>query len=148
LGGVLKNIMAIAAGAVDGFELGDNFKSALMARGLQEMKRFGEAFGAKSETFFGLSGLGDLITTCSSSSSRNWKVGYAISQKKDLAQALQDLKSSVAEGVKTTRIVHDIAQSKGIDMPITREIYAVLYGHKSPREAIESLMMRDLKAEF
>lgn len=146
LGGILKNVIAIAAGALDGLALGDNAKSALMARGLQEMIRFGKAFGAKPETFFGLSGLGDLITTCSSPKSRNWQAGYQIAKTRTVPDFSQTT-VQIAEGVKSARIVYQIAQERHIDMPITQEIYRVIYTGKPILEAVQNLMTRDLKAE-
>jgi glycerol-3-phosphate dehydrogenase (NAD(P)+) len=146
LGGILKNIMAIAAGIADGLELGDNTKSALMTRGLQEMIRLGAIFEAKPETFFGLSGLGDLITTCSSKESRNWNVGFRISQNNNLDTILNNM-TAVAEGVKTTKIIYKLALEKNIDMPITKQVYKVLFEKKDPFEAIDALMTRELKSE-
>ena len=146
LGGVLKNVIAIAAGIVDGLGLGANTKSSLMTRGLREIIRFGKAYGANIETFYGLSGIGDLITTCSSSKSRNWNVGNMIAKGKTLADILEEL-SAVAEGVRVSRIVNELALKEGIDMPITAEVYKVLYEQKDPKKAIKDLMTRELKPE-
>ncbi|MFA5879562.1 MAG: NAD(P)H-dependent glycerol-3-phosphate dehydrogenase [Candidatus Margulisiibacteriota bacterium] len=145
LGGILKNIMAIAAGCIDALNLGTNAKSALMTRALREMIRFGLCYNAQSETFFGLSGVGDLITTCSSPNSRNWQAGYKIA-KQDF-EFLKHDKTQIAEGIKACKIVHYIAIEKNIDMPITKEIYQVIYEQKNPVKAISDLMMRDLKIE-
>ena len=146
LGGILKNIMAIAAGAVDGLKLGQNAKSTLMTRSIQEIIRFGIANGADRETFFGLSGFGDLITTCSSSKSRNWQVGFGLSQNKNLEDILIQL-GQVAEGVKTTKIIYPLSQEQGIEMPITTEVYRVIFEGKDPKEALKHLMSRKVKSE-
>ncbi|NQY73879.1 MAG: NAD(P)-dependent glycerol-3-phosphate dehydrogenase [Candidatus Margulisbacteria bacterium] len=146
LGGVLKNIMAIAAGIVDGLQLGHNAKAALMARGLQEMIRFGTAFGAESHTFSGLSGLGDLIATCESPLSRNRTVGEALSKTQDIPAYLSSL-TVTAEGINTAKNVWKIAQDQQIDMPITEALFGVLVHGHSPRKSIESLMNRTLKSE-
>ena len=146
LGGTLKNIIAIAAGSVDGLELGDNAKSALMVRGMVEIVRFGVHHGAKPETFYGLAGMGDLITTCSSVMSRNHFVGESLAKGKTLKEILDSM-TAVAEGVETTRLVHDIAQKEGLYMPMTEQIHAVLFEGKPVTDAIENLMSRELKAE-
>lgn len=146
LAGALKNVIAIAAGICDGLGYGDNAKSALMTRGLAEMTRFGVALGADKQTFFGLAGLGDLITTCVSRHGRNRGVG----ERLGLGQTLPDILASmtaVAEGVTTARSIHDLARQKGIDMPITREVFAVLFDSKSPAAATESLMQRPPRGE-
>lgn len=148
MGGLLKNIMAIAAGLIDGLALGTNARASLITRGLREMVRFAVHFGADDMTLYGLSGMGDLVATCSSDKSRNWQVGYHIARGKTLDQALAEIKSSVAEGVKTTRIISRIATEHGIDMPITQQIYDILYQNKSPGSAIRDLMNRELKAEL
>jgi len=146
LGGILKNVIAIAAGAIDGLGLGTNAKSALMARGLQEMIRLGIYFQAKSETFFGLSGLGDLITTCSSTNSRNWQAGFQIAKHQTIPD-FSKVTTQIAEGVKSARIIHKLAQEVQIEMPITSAIYKVLYETKPIYTAIHELMQRTLKAE-
>ncbi|MFC1770837.1 NAD(P)H-dependent glycerol-3-phosphate dehydrogenase [Candidatus Margulisiibacteriota bacterium] len=147
LGGILKNIMAIAAGVVDGLNLGNNAKSALMTRGLQEMIRFGvNCYNARKETFVGLSGLGDLITTCSSDKSRNWQVGNQLAKGKKLSE-IQENMQAVAEGIKTTKIIYQLARENQVEMPITSQVYQVLYEHLSPPQAIANLMNRDLKSE-
>jgi glycerol-3-phosphate dehydrogenase (NAD(P)+) len=142
LGGILKNGIAIAAGALEALELGINSRSALITRGLQEMIRFGKYFGAKEHTFYGLSGLGDLIATCSSPKSRNFSAGYALAKGQN-----STLGSSVAEGIHTINIVYKIAQSEGIDMPIFSTLYQVINKQCSASEAITKLMTRSLKAE-
>ncbi len=146
LGGTLKNIIAIAAGIVDGLALGDNARSALMVRGMAEMIRFGGHFGAKPETFFGLAGMGDLITTCSSVMSRNHSVGENLAKGKKLSEILAGM-SAVAEGVETAKLVHGIAQTEGLVMPVTEQVYRILFEDKPVQEAIRDLMTRDLKAE-
>lgn len=143
LGGILKNIIAIASGILDGLELGDNAKAAMLARALHEMQLLGVALGGDTATFYGLSGLGDLIATCNSTQSRNWQVGY-----KTIHPDTNNSSRSVPEGVRTTQVIYQIAKKKGVPMPITDEVYAVLYENKSPKLAIESLMRRDLKSEL
>jgi glycerol-3-phosphate dehydrogenase (NAD(P)+) len=142
LGGALKNVMGIAAGIGDGLSFGDNTKAALLTRGLAEMARFGVALGAEHETFFGLAGIGDLITTSFSRHGRNRAVGERLGRGEKLAGILATMKM-VAEGVYTTRSVHERAQKMGIDMPITREVYRVLYEDKDPRAAVTDLMLRE-----
>lgn len=141
-----KNIMAIASGVLEGIGQGDNARAALMTRGLAEMTRFGMAFGSKKETFLGLNGVGDLIVTCSSYHSRNFTAGLAIGKANDASEFLRTNKRTT-EGINTCKTVHEIAMEKGIDMPITAEVYAVLFEGKRPDEAIRDLMARPLKAE-
>ncbi len=146
IGGVLKNMYAIAAGICDGLELGMNAKAALISRSLIEMMRFAQAGQAKSETLMGLSGLGDLILTCSAMSSRNWKVGYQLGRGYSVADSIASV-SSVAEGVKTTRLVTDYVLKHGISMPIAGALFSVLVDHAPPEQVIRNLMGRDLKPE-
>jgi len=146
LGGVLKNIIAIAAGINRGLGLGVNSQSALITRGLVEIVRFGTAMKAKKETFLGLSGIGDLIVTATSDLSRNWRLGYKIGKGKSLEEALSEMKM-VCEGVKTTQVVYPIALKKRIEMPITEQIYKVLFERKDPKQAVKDLMTRSLKEE-
>ena len=146
LGGTLKNIMAIAVGLCDGLDLGTNAKSALMTRALPEMMRVGTHFGAKPETFLGLAGLGDMLATCSSSLSRNYRVGYGLAQGKNLEQILEEL-GSTAEGVNTVNVLLDLANREGISVTIARHVYRVLNGTMSASEVVSSLMERDLKPE-
>ncbi|MFA5840322.1 MAG: NAD(P)H-dependent glycerol-3-phosphate dehydrogenase [Candidatus Margulisiibacteriota bacterium] len=146
LGGALKNVVAIAAGVADGLALGNNTKSGLMIRGIAEITRLGVAMGAKAETFAGLSGMGDLITTCSSSLSRNHCVGEQIAKGNKLADILTATKE-VAEGVPTCRAAINLSQKYHIEMPITREVYRVLYEGKKPFQAINDLMTRESKSE-
>jgi len=146
LAGALKNVIAIAAGISDGLGYGDNAKSALMTRGLVEMTRFGQRFGAEASTFVGLAGMGDLITTCASRYGRNRHVGERLGKGESIAQILASMES-VAEGVATAKSVFDIAEQEGIEMPITGEVYRVLHESKSPVDATHSLMLRPLRAE-
>jgi glycerol-3-phosphate dehydrogenase (NAD(P)+) len=146
LGGALKNVIGIAAGIADGLGLGDNAKAALMTRGLVEMTRFGVALGAEPATFTGLAGLGDLITTCVSPHGRNHCVGQMLARGQRWAD-IQAGMSMVAEGAYTARSVHERALRMGIDMPITAEVYRVLYESKDPRAAVNDLMMRAPRGE-
>ncbi|WP_461209704.1 NAD(P)H-dependent glycerol-3-phosphate dehydrogenase [Desulfocurvus sp. DL9XJH121] len=146
LGGALKNIIALAAGCADGLEFGHNARAALITRGLAEMARLGVALGADAATFQGLAGLGDLVLTCTGDLSRNRQVGLALGRGKKLPEILAGMKS-VAEGVKTTQSVHLLAKKLGVSMPITEQLYAVLYEDKDPREAVRELMTRELKDE-
>ena len=146
LAAALKNVIAIAAGICDGLGYGDNAKSALMTRGLVEMTRFGTSLGALPETFAGLAGMGDLITTCASPYSRNRKVGERLGAGETLDQILQSM-DAVAEGVWTTRSVHELAEQQGLDMPITAEVFRVLFEGKPALEATDSLMMRPPRNE-
>jgi glycerol-3-phosphate dehydrogenase (NAD(P)+) len=147
LGGALKNITAIAAGICDGLELGSNAKAALVTRGLVEMTRLGVALGARAETFAGLAGLGDLVTTCISDLSRNHRVGLEIGRGRRLADVLADMGRVEAEGVETTRSVVALAAKYGVEMPITCEVYAVLFDGKPAPDALADLMSRRPKAE-
>ncbi len=147
LGGTLKNVMAIASGVCDGMKLGTNAKAALLTRALPEMIRVGTHLGASAETFFGLSGLGDLIATCDSPLSRNYQVGYGLAQGKTLERILAELKGT-AEGINTTEVLIKIANKEGIAVPISRQVFQLLKGKITPAEAIQALMERDLKAEF
>lgn len=146
LGGTLKNIIAVAAGILDGIGLGDNSKAALMTRGLAEISRLGTALGAKSETFSGLSGIGDLIVTCASRHSRNRAVGERLGKGESLAGIMDGMKQ-VAEGIWNAKAARDLAEEHGIDMPITKEVCAIIEGGKDPRQALKDLMNRDPKAE-
>lgn len=145
-GGALKNIIAIAAGICDGLGLGDNAKSALIVRGITEIKRLGVALGAKTETFSGLSGIGDLIATCASPLSRNHYVGVELAKGGKIDNIL-DKMNGIAEGVKTAVCAKQLAAKYGVEMPITKEVHCILFEGKSPKEAIISLMTRKLKDE-
>ncbi len=147
LGGALKNIIAIAAGACDGFGLGDNAKAALITRGLAEMIRLGAACGASPETFAGLSGMGDLIVTCSSRHSRNHHVGYRIAQGRTLLEIARET-PKVAEGVRTTKSAAALAARHGVDMPIAMAVHEVLFEDRDARACITALMSRLMKAEW
>ena len=147
IGGSVKNIMAIAAGIIDSAELGDNAKAALITRGLHEMKRMGVMMGAYSETFSGLTGMGDLIVTCTSKHSRNRYVGSQIGLGKNLDEIIKSM-NMVAEGIKTTKSVYDWANRNNVDMPITAAIYRVLFEGENPKDALHTLMTRDPKDEI
>ena len=146
LAGASKNVIAIAAGILDGLGAGNNAKSALVTRGLVEITRLGVAMGARSETFFGLAGLGDLITTCVSPEGRNRSVGERIGKGQKLDDVLGAM-DSVAEGVPTTRSVMQLARRHRVDMPITAAVHAVLFEQKDPIHALTELMTREPKAE-
>lgn len=147
LGGTLKNVMAIASGVCDGMNLGTNAKAALLTRALPEMIRIGTHLGASGATFFGLSGLGDLIATCDSPLSRNYQVGYRLAQGQTLEEILANLEGT-AEGVNTTKVVVKIADSGAIAVPIAQQVNKLLQGEISPQSAIKALMERNLKLEF
>ncbi len=146
LGGSLKNIIAIAAGIADGVGYGDNTKAALMTRALVEITRLGTAMGADPMTFAGLSGMGDLIVTCMSRHSRNRFLGEQIGKGKTLQQVLDEM-VMVAEGVRTTRSAHDLAQKYKVELPITEQVYKVLFEDKPPKQAVTELMVRGAKIE-
>lgn len=146
LGGSLKNVIAIAAGIIHSLGLGDNTFGALLTRGLAELTRLGVAMKAKPETFAGLSGLGDLITTCVSPHSRNRTVGMRIGNGEPLSNILADM-NQVAEGIPTTESAYQLSQKFDAEMPITREVYRILFEGKAPAEAISDLMGRSLKSE-
>ncbi len=147
VGGSVKNVIAIAAGVCDGAGFGDNTKAALLTRGMVEIQRLGVALGAKAETFSGLSGIGDLIVTCMSKHSRNRHVGEQIGRGRTLSEVLGEM-VMVAEGVKTTRSVHQLAQKLGLEMPISEQVYEVLFHDKNPHDAVEELMTREAKEEY
>jgi glycerol-3-phosphate dehydrogenase (NAD(P)+) len=146
LAGALKNVIGIAAGISDGLGLGDNAKAALLTRGLAEMTRFGVAHDAEPATFAGLAGMGDLITTCMSRHGRNRHVGECLARGQKRMQILATM-TMVAEGVFTARSVHDRATQMGLHMPITAEVYRVLYEDKDPLAAVNDLMLREPKPE-
>jgi glycerol-3-phosphate dehydrogenase (NAD(P)+) len=146
LGGTLKNVMAIAAGTCDGLQLGTNAKAGLLTRGLSEIIRIGTDWGAKPETFYGLSGLGDLLATCNSDLSRNYQVGYQLAQGKTLSDILAHLEGT-AEGVNTTSVLIERANKQGVSLPITYQVYRLLKGEITPQAAVEALMLRDTKPE-
>lgn len=146
IGGCLKNIYAIAAGCSDGLGLGDNAKAALMTRALAEMVRLGVALGAQRETFYGLSGFGDLVATCTGSWSRNRGFGEQLARGGRAADLL-DRSRSVVEGYRTTESFYGLCRERNIDAPILTEVYRVLYEHKAPAAALAALMSRELKKE-
>lgn len=146
LGGTLKNVMAIASGTCDGLQLGTNAKAALLTRGLAEIIRVGTDWGAQAETFYGLSGLGDLLATCNSQLSRNYQVGYQLAQGKTLSEILAQLEGT-AEGVNTTPVLLERANRQGVSVPITYQVYRLLKGEITPQAAVEALMLRDTKPE-
>jgi glycerol-3-phosphate dehydrogenase (NAD(P)+) len=147
LGGALKNIIAIGSGIVSGLALGENTRSLLMTRGLAEMARFAARQGARPLTLAGLSGMGDLVVTCSSQHSRNYRVGLGLAQGKPLVAILREL-GMVAEGVRTTQIVHDLAQATGIDMPITHALARVLSGELEVHRALDELMRLPARSDI
>ncbi|GBU20579.1 glycerol-3-phosphate dehydrogenase [Fibrobacteres bacterium R8-0-B4] len=143
----IKNVIAVAAGIIDGMGFGDNTKGALMTRGIAEMMRLGRKMGAKDSTFSGLAGIGDLITTCISRHSRNRRMGELIASGLSLTEALSKM-TMVAEGVETARSAYALSQKIGIEMPITTEVYKALFDGKPIKEAVRDLMMRETKPEF
>ncbi len=147
LGGSIKNVIALAAGIVDGLGLGDNTKAALMTRGLAEITRLGVAMGGKKETFSGLSGIGDLIVTCTSRHSRNHTAGYLMGQGRSAKEAMDEVKQ-VVEGVYSAKAVDLLSQKYNVDMPIVKEINEVLFNNKPVKEALKDLFERDAKLEY
>lgn len=147
LGGAVKNIVAIATGIADGLEYGHNARAALITRGLVEISRLGTALGGERLTFTGLAGLGDLVLTCTAELSRNRTLGFRLGCGETLDEILGDMRM-VAEGVRTTRSVRDLAAQTGVEMPITEQVHEMLYHAKSPRIVVEELMTRELKPEF
>lgn len=147
LGGALKNVIAVAAGVADGIGLGDNAKAALVARGLVEMGRFGQAFGADRDTFFGLSGAGDLMVTCYSRHSRNRSFGERIGKGESLEQ-IRASTEKVAEGVWTCKALAEVAAERGIEMPITQQLHSILFAGVDPAEAVSRLMQRPWRSEL
>jgi glycerol-3-phosphate dehydrogenase (NAD(P)+) len=146
LGGSLKNVIAIACGISDGLGFGSNTKAALLSRGLAEMSRLGHAMGAQVKTFSGISGLGDLVTTCSSPYSRNRFLGEQIGKGRSLAR-IEKKMLMVAEGVPTTRSAYLLGRKHHVDIPIIDQVYSVLYSHKNPQQAVHDLMTRQKRDE-
>ncbi len=146
LGGALKNIIAFCAGILVGMELGDNSFAALLTRGLTEISRLGEALGGRSETFYGLSGLGDLIVTCSSKFSRNRKAGMLIGAGKTIEETKKEVGMTI-ESIDNIDVAYKLGQMYGIELPIINTVYAVLYNNLEPRTALKQLMTRDRKFE-
>jgi glycerol-3-phosphate dehydrogenase (NAD(P)+) len=145
--GALKNVIAIAGGICDGLELGANARASLITRGLLELIRVGEVFGAKKETFYGLAGLGDLVLTCTSALSRNYRLGFLLAKGYSLESALKEIKE-VAEGYRTAKVVKEISEKFNLTLPICSEVYNILYEKTSVTEALERLLSRELKEEF
>ena len=146
LGGAVKNVLAIAAGIVAGKALGASAHAALVARGFAELRRLGEALGARPETLMGLSGLGDLLLTCGSPQSRNMSLGHALGQGQELAAVLAG-RRSVAEGVYTAAAVVRVAAERGVDMPIAEAVHTIVEGRQTIEAAIDALLSRPLRAE-
>ena len=146
IGGALKNVVAIASGMVTGADFGENARAALITRGLAEMARFGENKGAKRETFMGLSGMGDLILCCTSTTSRNMQFGYDLGKGGSAASLLEDGKP-LAEGAHTVKAVYKLSQEQDIDLPICTAVYRVLYKGKTIKDEMATLLMRPQKAE-
>ena len=146
VGGAVKNILAIAAGIADGLELGLNARAALLTRGLAEITRLGVALGGRPETFMGLTGIGDLILTCTGNLSRNRTVGLELAKGKSLETIIKEL-GHVAEGVNCARAVCDLAERIGVEMPISNAVASVLFNGDSPRDMVAELMARDNKPE-
>ena len=147
VGGAVKNVLAIGAGISDGLGFGANTRVALINRGLVEMMRLGVALGAQRETFMGLAGMGDLVLTCTDDLSRNRRMGLMLAAGKSVAEAQTEI-GQVVEGIQAARAVWQVAHRQGVDMPITEQIYRILYEGQSPSSAVEALMARDLRPEF
>ena len=147
LGGALKNVIAIAAGASDGLNFGNNARAALITRGLAEIMRLGVAMGADPRTFFGLAGMGDLVLTCTGDLSRNRTVGFKIGKGMKLKDIIEGMKM-VAEGIKTAKAGYALSKKMGVEMPITEQVYQILYEGKDPKDAVKELMTRKLRMEI
>lgn len=147
VGVAVKNAIALASGVLYGLGYGDNTRAALITRGLMEMTRYGVALGGRQETFMGLTGIGDLIVTCTSKHSRNFQAGYEIG-KHNSAKYFWENNTKTVEGVRTAKAVYENAKRLGIDMPIVNEIYRVMFEDKNPEDSAKDLMLRDLKAEI
>lgn len=147
IGGAIKNVIAIASGICDALELGNNARAALITRGLHEIMRLGKKMGAKEITFSGLSGLGDLFLTCTSTLSRNYTVGYRLGRGESFSEISTSMRA-IAEGVETSVSAMELSKKLDIEMPITSEVYQVIYENKNPKQAAQDLMNRTLKPEF
>ncbi len=147
VGVAIKNAIALASGVLSGLGYGDNTRAALMTRGLSEMIRYGVAVGGQFETFMGLTGIGDLIVTCTSVHSRNFQAGFEVG-KANSAKSFWEHNKKTVEGVRTSKVIYEKAKELGIDMPIINEIYYVMFEQKEPRESALNLMVRELKSEF
>ena len=146
LGGAIKNVMAIAAGISDGLGFGANARAALVTRGLAELTRLGQALGGRADTFTGLTGLGDLILTCTDDQSRNRRVGLAIGQGQDISQALKTI-GQEAEGINTARELYRQSKALGVEMPISEQVYGILFEELDPAQAVHALLSREPRAE-
>ena len=146
LGGSLKNVIALAAGIADGLGYGDNTKAALITRGISEIARLGTSMGARQETFYGLSGIGDLIVTCASVHSRNRKAGYLMGQGRTMKEAMDEVQM-VVEGVYSAKAAGQLSAKYGVEMPVVAEVNRILFENKSARTAVQDLMVRDPKVE-
>jgi len=145
-GGIIKNILAIASGIVEGQKLGSNAKSALITRGLVEMKRIGLTYGAKESTFNGLSGLGDLILTCNDNLSRNFTTGLLVGKGKEIRKTIK-FKTTISEGIINSKTIFELSKKKKIEMPICESVYKILYKNNKIKETIEKILSRDIKKE-
>ena len=146
IGGAVKNVIALASGVCDGIGYGDNTKAALMTRGMAEIVRVGLKLGGKIETFLGLTGMGDLIVTCTSVHSRNRKAGYLIGTGKTMEEAVEET-GMVVEGIKACKAFYELKEELGIEMPITDALYQVLFKGKNAKEMVNMLLQRDKKSE-
>ncbi|WP_446808872.1 NAD(P)H-dependent glycerol-3-phosphate dehydrogenase [Methylomonas sp. 2BW1-5-20] len=146
IGGASKNVLAIAAGIADGLGFGANTRAALITRGLTEVMRLGLKLGGQADTFMGLAGLGDLILTCTDNQSRNRRFGLALGQGKEQKQALNEIDQEV-EGISAAREAYRLSQKYGVEMPITEQVYRVLFEHLPPKQAVQNLLTRDQKSE-
>ncbi|MEK4301299.1 NAD(P)H-dependent glycerol-3-phosphate dehydrogenase [Oceanobacillus sp. FSL W8-0428] len=147
VGGALKNIIALGAGISDGLGYGDNAKAALITRGLAEIARLGTSLGANPLSFLGLSGVGDLIVTCTSVHSRNWRAGNLLGKGNNLDQVLEEM-GMVVEGVRTVQAAHQFAKEQGVEMPITQGIYQIIFEDKDPKDVVDELMNRNKRQEI
>ena len=147
IGGALKNVIAVASGIVEGLGFGNNTRAALITRGLAEITRLGRCFSAEERTFAGLSGMGDLVLTCTSSLSRNFSVGRELGKGRRLSAILDEM-NMVAEGVYTTRAAQELSEKHGVKMPIVNEVYKILFEDKQPMLAVKDLMSRELTNEI
>lgn len=147
LGGSLKNVIALAAGVVDGLQFGDNTKAALMTRGMAEIARLGMAMGGKMETFAGLSGFGDLFVTCTSKHSRNWSAGNLIGQGRTMEEAIKEV-GQVVEGINSAKAALELARKHNVEMPIVEQINMVLFEAKTAKDALNDLLNRDKRREY
>ncbi len=147
IGGAVKNVMAIAAGTADGLGFGANARAALIARGVAEIMRLGMALGARQETFMGLTGLGDLVLTCTDDQSRNRRLGLALGEGKSVAETVEAI-GQVVEGINTSKEIRALAQAHDVDMPISEQVYRVIHEGLDPREAVHNLMERAIRSEL